>query len=117
MPNIAEILIRSRDAFTQQTQQAKRELESLGQSGQTASRQLEAGGHLSRKSLSEAREAASGLSEVVGVHLPRSVSQFLAHSQSIGPILAGAFSGVAVVQLIGVLGELPEAFRKIEGAI
>jgi hypothetical protein len=48
-------------------------------------------------SFMEARHAAMGFGEEVGIHLPRFVSTFLAHTQMIGPALALAFTPVAIV--------------------
>jgi hypothetical protein len=68
-------------------------------------------------SLTEAREAARGLGEEIGVHLPRFVSSFIAKSSTIGPVLAAAFSTIAVVGLIEVLGEVPTAIQKVIDAL
>jgi hypothetical protein len=68
-------------------------------------------------SMMGARQAAMGLGEEIGVRLPRFVSTFLARSQTIGPVLASAFSAVAVVGLVQVLTQVPDAIEKIIGAL
>jgi hypothetical protein len=59
-------------------------------------------------SVTEARHAATGLGEEIGVRLPRHLSTFLARSESIGPILTRAFSVIAVVALAEALHRLIE---------
>jgi hypothetical protein len=66
-------------------------------------------------SSTEARHALHGLGEEMGVHVPRFVQTFVAHMGGIGPLLASAFSAIAVVGLIQVLLEVPEAIDKIIG--
>ncbi len=68
-------------------------------------------------SIGDAHGAAIGLEQMFGIHLPRSVTRFLAESDKIGPILAGAFSGVAILGMIQALDQLPALFKKLEGAI
>jgi hypothetical protein len=68
-------------------------------------------------SIIEARESASALGEVIGDRLPRAVSSFLARSQTIGPVLASAFSAIAIVGLLEVLSHVPEAIEKIIGSL
>jgi archaellum component FlaC len=59
-------------------------------------------------SFTEARHAAAGLGEEMGVHLPRLVSSFLAHSELIGPALAAAFTPVALIMVGKILAETAE---------
>lgn len=64
-------------------------------------------------SATEARHALHGLGEEVGVHVPRFVQSFVAHLGTVGPILAAAFTPIAVIGLVQVLSEVPDAFDKI----
>jgi len=57
-------------------------------------------------SATEARHALMGTGEMIGVHLPRFIASFVAHSETIGPILSAAFSTVAIVGMITILPEL-----------
>jgi hypothetical protein len=57
------------------------------------------------------------LTREIGIHLPEGVTKFLSKSSMIGPAMSAAFSGVAVLGLIQVLGQLPALFEKISGAI
>jgi hypothetical protein len=61
-------------------------------------------------SMMEARHAAMLLGEETGVHIPRSLTMVLAHSKIIGPALASAFSGIA---LIGFIELAVEAAKKL----
>jgi hypothetical protein len=49
------------------------------------------------ESTREAREAAKLFGEETGVRIPRALAGILARSETLGPILASAFSGVAVL--------------------
>lgn len=60
----------------------------------------------------EARHALHGLGEEIGIHVPRFVQSFVAHLGGVGPALASAFSVIAVIGLIQVLAEIPEAIQK-----
>jgi hypothetical protein len=68
-------------------------------------------------SVTEAKHALHGLGEEIGVHIPRFVQGFVAEMPAVGSALSAAFSAVAVIGLIQVLAELPEAFRKIEESV
>lgn len=59
----------------------------------------------------------NGIERLLGINLPNAAGKFLEKSSTIGPILSGAFSAVAVVTLIQALGQLPALFDKISGAI
>lgn len=71
----------------------------------------------SRGSMENARIAAMGLGQELGVHMPRAVSSFLGQSELIGPALSAAFSTVAVIGMIEVLGQIPRAFDKMVEAL
>lgn len=69
------------------------------------------------KGIDNANAAVQGLAYEFGVHLPQSVSKFLAQSSAIAPALNAAFSTIAVIGLIQVLSQIPAIFDKISGAI
>lgn len=58
----------------------------------------------------EARHAIMGVGEEIGVRLPRFVTTFLSHLEGVAPIMAAAFSAVAV---IGIIQAIPELINKI----
>lgn len=87
------------------------------QGWQTASDKAEVFGQTFKRTSNTAQMAASGLAQTIGIQLPQSVSKFLASSQTIGPLLAGAFSAVAVIGMIQALSQLPALFEKLSGAI
>lgn len=63
-------------------------------------------------STTEAKHALHGLGEEIGVHIPRFVQGFVANLGGVGPALAMAFTPIAIVGLIGVLSEIPDAIDK-----
>ncbi len=74
-------------------------------------------GDMTSRAMMEARESVQLLSEGIGVHLPRSLTKFIADTKGLGPILAGAFSGLAVVGLISQLEQLPRLIDNMTEAI
>jgi len=54
-------------------------------------------------SMMEARHAAMGLGEDIGVRVPRLVSTFLSHLGGVGPALAMAFTPIAIIGVTKVL--------------
>lgn len=60
----------------------------------------------------EAREAVRGLGEEIGVKMPRFVSSFVSDLGVVGPALAMAFTPIAIIGLVSVLSEVPEAIDK-----
>src|SRR5712664_1802593 len=60
----------------------------------------------------EARHAMHGLGEEIGVHVPRFVQSFVAELGGVGPVLAAAFTPIALVGLLDVAGEAIEKFKK-----
>jgi hypothetical protein len=54
----------------------------------------------------EARHAIRGLGEEMGVHMPRFVSSYLSSLGGVQPIMAAAFSAVAVVAVVEIVGQL-----------
>lgn len=65
-------------------------------------------------SVTEARHAFHGLGEEIGIHVPRFVQSFVAQLGGVGPVLAAAFTPIAVIGLVEVLGEIP---KKLEEGI
>lgn len=137
-----EILLKAADQFSDATKKAelqfaamKIKAESLNQTFDKLSKQhpnlsadearaaavaLENAGSGAKKmgaSLESSKNAASGLAQMLGVQLPQSATTFLAKSSAIGPILAGAFSTVGVVALIGAVAQLPDVFAKVSASI
>lgn len=57
-----------------------------------------------RKEMQEARASVALLGEEVGIHLPRHLRTFVAGLPGVAPLMAAAFSGVAVFGLVEVVG-------------
>jgi hypothetical protein len=79
---------------------------------------MESAGEAPKKleySFMEARHAAAGFGEEVGIRIPRVLATALAHSETLGPVLASAFSVVAVGMFIQVLAQVPGAIDKVIG--
>jgi len=129
-----DILIRARDEFSAVVSKAEAQIDALAKSNvelgnatvRVSQQSSQAAGSLSSlaegakrvgHSFVESNEAARASGELIGITLPRYVSSFLARSALIGPALESAFSGLAVIGLIQVLGELPKAFDKIKASI
>src|SRR5579885_3089161 len=78
-------------------------IEAAGKSGGSEIKQLGA----------EARESKASLAlmgEEIGVHIPRHIRGFISSMPGVGAALSAAFSGIAVVALIGVI---VEAIKKV----
>jgi len=60
----------------------------------------------------EAREAIRGLGEEMGVRVPRHISSFLAEIGGIGPLMAAAFTPIAIVGLIDVIGHAADKLEE-----
>jgi hypothetical protein len=68
-------------------------------------------------SATEARVAAMGLGVEFGVRMPRALTRFLSQSETIGPILAKAFSAVALFAVVEILMRLPDMIKNGADAI
>lgn len=68
-------------------------------------------------SVGEARHAMALLGEQIGVRLPGQIGKLVAEVPAIGSAMSAAFSAIAVVGLIQVLLEVPEAFDKITASV
>lgn len=75
-----------------------------------------AGGRM-EYSMTEARHAIRGVGEEIGIRMPRFVSSFLADMPRVGAAMAAAFSTIAIIGLLQVLAEVPEAIQKIIGKL
>ncbi|HKS95320.1 MAG TPA: hypothetical protein VJV74_04210, partial [Terriglobia bacterium] len=67
--------------------------------------------------ITTARFAASGLSQELGLGMPRALTTFLARSETIGPILSKAFSVVAAVALAEIIAKLPDMIQSATDAL
>lgn len=95
-------------------------LASVGLTAEQASSGLNQVSNASEKaaySITEARIAAQGLSQELGVRAPRALTSFIARSQTLGPILAGAFSAIALVAFVEILAKLPDLINKATEAL
>jgi hypothetical protein len=88
-----------------------------GQQGAEAGAQIKGGMDKAAYSITEARLAARGLGQELGVSVNREVSRFLATSSTIGPLLAKAFSVIAVVGLVEIIFKLVEVINKAASAM
>jgi hypothetical protein len=68
-------------------------------------------------SVTEARIAAQGLAQDLGVHLPRAATSFLSRLPEFAPLLSAAFAPIAIFALIEALEQVPKIFDKIVGSI
>ena len=89
------------------------ELKKAGEAGEVAGQQIQAGMTKAMSSTTEATHAARLLGEEVGIRLPRALSSVLAHSETLGPILAGAFSTIAVIGFIGIAEQVGEKLSEV----
>lgn len=108
----AKVILSADDLLTAKIQQAEERLASLQAKAEAA------GGKLSY-SFREANEATRLLSEELGVHMPRALTSFLARAESIGPVIAKAFSAIAIVGFVDVgitaVGKLAGFMDKLSG--
>jgi hypothetical protein len=110
--------IQARADFSALFGEANAAADSVESASNRIKRAMDSAGEAPKKleySMMEARHAAAGFGEEIGVHIPRVLSTFLAHSETIGPILASAFSAVAIVMFVQVLAQVPELIDKIIG--
>lgn len=84
----------------------------LGESGLEAGNQIAEGMHKAEYSTMEARHAAMLLGEETGVRIPRALSGIAARSEALGPILASAFSVIALVAFAELAAKAAEKFAQ-----
>lgn len=140
--NSVEIILKAKDQFSDATKKAQLEfaamkiaadnlnnsvakLEKLhpgldhqeAVAAATALESMKNGSDKAGKSFDNASIAGRGFAQLLGFELPRSVTTFLAKSDTIGPLLSKAFGTVAVLGMVEALAQVPEMFSKLEGAI
>jgi hypothetical protein len=82
----------------------------VGESGEEAGRRLDF-------SMREANAALRGVEQLIGVHIPKALEHVITESQLLGPALTAALSGIAIVQFIGLLEQIPALFKKLEDSV
>jgi hypothetical protein len=121
MANAAEIIIRARDEFSAMTAKARQEFGGLvDQYGKPLSNpfeKVEEGAHHASSGMHEAKESAELLKHELGIEMPRALTNLIAQSQTLGPLLTASLSAVAAVSLIQVLTQIPEIFQSMIGAV
>src|ERR1043166_8197244 len=121
MANAAEIVIRARDEFSAMTAKARQEFAGLvDQYGKPLSNpfeKVEEGAHHASSGMHEAKESAELLKHELGIEMPRALTNLIAQSQVLGPLLTASLSTVAAVSLIQVLAQIPEIFHNMVGAV
>ncbi len=73
---------------------------------------LSSAGRRGGSQMTEARHAVRGLGEEIGIHMPRFVSTYLTSLGPVASIAAAAFTPIAIVGMIEVLGQIPAAITK-----
>jgi len=79
------------------TKSLENALMGAGAAGEAAGDQIAQGMEKAKFSTLEAREASRLFAEETGLHIPRALSQIAARSEVLGPLLAKAFSAVALI--------------------
>lgn len=79
------------------TKELETALSGSGAAGLEAGEEISSGMQKAEYSTMEARHAAMMLGEETGVHIPRALSGLISRSETLGPIMARAFSGIAVM--------------------
>lgn len=76
--------------------------------------QVEAYGATERMTggVNNARIAFTGLTQDLGLRGSRALGSFIAQSETLGPILQSAFSGIAVLAFIEIASRIPEVIKK-----
>jgi len=82
----------------------------LGESGLEAGNQIAEGMQKAEYSTMEARHAAMLFGEETGVRIPRALSGIAARSEVLGPLLAKAFSGIALIAFAELAAKAAEKF-------
>jgi hypothetical protein len=103
MATTAEIIIRMREDHARQIAALRRQMQDLGRE--------------TKASMAQAKDSADLLKDMFGIHMPRELTKLLAQSKLIGPALAAAFSGVAALSFISILGQIPELFEKLKASV
>ena len=101
--------VSSIDGVTNSTRSLQDALSGAGASGLEAGNEISEGMKKAEYSTMEAREASRLFAEESGIRIPRALSQIAARSETLGPILAGAFSGLALLAFADLLVKSTEA--------
>jgi len=62
--------------------------------------------------VNNARIAFTGLTQDLGIRGSRALGSFLAQSETIGPILSKAFSGIAILAFVEIASKIPDIIKK-----
>ena len=114
---------RMADSFKQATEasagleSAERRVESINERTAAQFNETAAAGTEAGYSMREARGSARLLAEELGVSLNRELASSISRSEILGPILAKAFSVIAVLGFAEVLAGIPDAIEKIIGKL
>jgi hypothetical protein len=87
-------------------------LSGAGASGLEAGNEIAENMDKANYSMMEARHAAMMLGEETGVHIPRALSGIAARSEVLGPLLAKAFSGIALIAFAELIVKATEKFSE-----
>jgi hypothetical protein len=90
-------------SLVDQTSQLSGKLNESGSAGAEAGRKIADGMQKAEYSTMEARHAAMLLGEETGVKIPRALAGIAAKSEVLGPLLASAFSGIALIAFADLL--------------
>jgi hypothetical protein len=103
----------SASAVTSGTEEMAAGFDRVATASEAAEARIRGGMEGTAYSVTEARHALHGLGEEMGVHIPRFVQSFVANMGVVGPMLASAFSVIAVVGFVEVLEQIPAAIDAI----
>ncbi len=92
------------------TKELQNALSGAGSTGLEAGNEIAEGMDKANYSMMEARHSAMLLSEETGVHIPRSLTMVAAKSEVLGPLLAKAFSGIALIAFAELIIQATEKF-------
>lgn len=102
----------SGDIVTESARAIERALQDAGASAEEFGTQAEEGMGRASLGANNARIAFSGLTRELGLTGNRALSSFIAQSESLGPILSTAFSGIAIVGFIELAVQAAEKISK-----
>jgi hypothetical protein len=95
---------------TQDTRALQEALSGAGAAGLEAGEEISAGMQKAEYSTMEARHAAMLLGEETGVRIPRALTGIIAQSETLGPIMATAFSGIALIAFAELAAKAAQKF-------
>lgn len=100
------------DSVAQSTRSLQDALSGAGASGLEAGSEISEGMQKAEYSMMEARHAAMMTGEEIGIRIPRALAGVAARSETLGPLLASAFSGIALIAFAELLVKATEKFEK-----